>query len=66
MRILLKWEGLLAVKKPIQTRVRGPRRKTIALLLTLELMVKVAGVHFLKPLAFLDVARVADFAGSTT
>jgi hypothetical protein len=34
-------------------------------LLTLELTVKVAGAHFLKPLAFLDVARVADFVGST-
>ena len=54
------------MKKLTQTKVRGPRKKMIASLLTLELMVRVAGVHFLKLLVFSDVARVADFVGSTT
>ena len=40
------------MKKLIQTKVHGLRKKMIALLLTLEPMVKVAGVHFLKLLAF--------------
>ena len=54
------------MRKLIQTKAHGPKKKMIASSLTSEPMVKVAGAHYLKLLAFFAVGKVVDFAGSTT
>lgn len=54
------------MRKPIQTKGRGRKKKMIVLSLISELMEKAAGGHFLKRLAFSGAARVAGFGGSIT
>lgn len=53
------------MKKLIQIKELGPKKKTIDLLLIFVLTVKVAGVHFLKLLVFSAVEKVAACVGLT-
>lgn len=57
------WEDLLVVRRLIQTKGHGQRKKTTVLLLISKLTARAAGGHFLRPPVSSVAVRVAASAG---